>query len=96
MEMHRMLGYATNNYVKSTAEYYGWMVHGNDVACEDCATAKVQQASIPKSNSSKSDVPGERFNMDISLVKGFVQQLKHNKPTFLKLTHPKVMYQAKD
>jgi hypothetical protein len=69
-EAHAMLGHAGDNVIRRTASFYGWKLIGTKVVCEFCAIAKAKQASITKMLSERSGIPGERFFIDISSIKG--------------------------
>jgi hypothetical protein len=71
-EVHAMIDHAGDNVIRRTASFYGWKLIGTKVVCECCAIAiaKATQASITKLLSERSKLPGERFLIDISSIKG--------------------------
>jgi hypothetical protein len=65
-----MLGHTGDNVIRRTTSFYGLKLIGTKVVCEFCTIAKAKQASITKMLSEKSEIPGERFFIDISSIKG--------------------------
>jgi hypothetical protein len=65
-----LLVHAGNNVIRRTSSFYGWKLIGIKVVCAFCAITKAKQASITKMLSKKSEIPGERFFIDISSIKG--------------------------
>jgi hypothetical protein len=72
-ELHRVLGHPGEKYIHATAKLFGWKIIGNFETCEACAIAKAKQKNINKFNDHKTDVPGERFYIDVSYI---------NEPTY--------------
>jgi hypothetical protein len=59
-----------DNVIRHITSFYGWKLIGTKVVCEFCAIAKAKQANITKMLSIRSEIPGERFFIDISSIKG--------------------------
>ena len=70
-EFHAMMGHPAESKIKFIAKYYGVKLVGKFEVCSDCAQAKARQANVNKEvpDENKSNVPGERFHMDISSIK---------------------------
>ena len=69
-KVHEMLGHYREDATRATAKYYGWKTTGNFKPCEDCGIGKAKQAAVNKELNLKSEIPGERWFIDISSVKG--------------------------
>ena len=65
-----MLGHCGEDATRATAKYYGRKTIGNFKLCEDCGIGNAKQAAVNKELNLKSEIPGERWFIDISSVKG--------------------------
>ncbi len=70
-QFHELLGHPSESKMRFIAKYYGVKLTGKLEVCPHCAQAKARQANIPKEvpNKNKTEVPGQRLHMDISLIK---------------------------
>ena len=67
---HRILGHAGKDAIAKTAKALGWKLIGFVTRCESYYAAKAKQKSAPKiSNHVRSNMPGERFYLDMSIIK---------------------------
>ena len=69
-KVHNILGHCGEDSTRATAKYYGWTATGVFKPCEECGIGKAKQAAVSKLLSKKSEIPGERWFIDISSVKG--------------------------
>ena len=63
------MGHCGEDATRATAKYYGWKTTGNFKPCEDCGIGKAKQAPVNKELALKSEIPGERWFIDISNLK---------------------------
>ena len=68
-QLHQQLGHPHLVSTLETAKNYGWNVFGEWKVCEDCAMCNAKQKNVGKIAKMPSNIPGERFYMDISSVK---------------------------
>ena len=66
---HAMLGHPGVSSVQRTAKYLKLGLSNPTDRCPECATAKMRQKNIPKENTNRSTIPGERLCIDTSSVK---------------------------
>jgi hypothetical protein len=64
--LHHIFGHVNYDSTKRTVEYYGIKCVGDIGTCADCALAKIKQKHVPKSTTSRGDLPGYRLFVDIS------------------------------
>ena len=65
---HAKLGHCGEDFVKSTAKYYNWNITGAMKPCEACAIGKAKQAPVSKQLNEKSNIPGEKWFIDITSI----------------------------
>lgn len=68
-DMHRLLGHMGDAKVKIMAKHMGIKLTGKAIECEHCDLAKAKRKKIAKDNEEKTNIPGERLYIDISLIK---------------------------
>jgi hypothetical protein len=68
-KFHDMIGHASIENTKNTANEMGIKLTGKIVSCEDCLLAKMKRKNINKKSLGKSKTPGERILIDISYIK---------------------------
>ncbi len=49
-----------------TSQHYDWKMSGKLDPCEDCAKSKARQANVNQETAHRSEVPRERFYLDLS------------------------------
>ena len=69
MKFHERLSHASEVMTKSTAIKMDKSLKGKFIYCEGCSQGKMRQKNIRKQKVKQSEIPGERFFMDISSIK---------------------------
>jgi hypothetical protein len=64
-----MLGHASEETTRKMAGRLKIKLTGQLRACEDCILAKIRRKKIKKFSNLRSEVPGERFLIDVSYIK---------------------------
>ena len=67
---HKRLGHCRENATRNTAKYYNWHLSGTMSACASCGIGKARQAALNKITVPRSKVPGERFLIELTSMKG--------------------------
>ena len=63
---HQKTRHTANAYLQDTAKYYGIELTGTVPNCVSCSIEKIRQKNIPKENTNKSTITGDRVYLDIS------------------------------
>jgi hypothetical protein len=69
-KFHKMIGHCGVDCLKKIANNHDLKLKGEFQVYEDCALAKARQRNVKKDWKGRSQVPGERFYLDISSIKG--------------------------
>jgi hypothetical protein len=69
-KFNKMIGNFDIDRLKKTTNIHGLKLKGEFKVCKDCVLAKARQRNGNKDWKGGSQVPGERVNLDISLIKG--------------------------
>jgi hypothetical protein len=68
-KFHEMIGHCGVDRLKKTAQVHGLKLKGDFKVCKDCAIAKARQKNINKDWKGGSQVPGDRFYLDIISIR---------------------------
>ena len=63
---HQKTRHTANAYLQDTAKYYGIELSGTIPNCVSCSIENIRQKNIPKENTNKSTISGDRMYLDIS------------------------------
>jgi hypothetical protein len=66
---HEMIGHCGVDCLKKTAQVHGLKLKGNFKVRKDCSFAKARHKNLNKDWKGGSQVPGERFYLDISSIR---------------------------
>ena len=66
--LHKQLGHANEQVVKSTAQSLGINIKGLSLPCVHCAIGRTKKKSVPKVNFKLAESKGERLAIDVSYV----------------------------
>ena len=64
-----MLGHASEETTRKTANRLQIKLTGQLIACEDCILAKIRRKNIKNFSNLRSEVPGEWLLLDVSYIK---------------------------
>jgi Reverse transcriptase (RNA-dependent DNA polymerase) len=67
-DLHRLLGHPGDAKVKEMAKYMNIMLIGKLETCEFCKLSKAKRTKIPKINTNRTNVPGQRIYTDIAPI----------------------------